>query len=81
MKPRRIILIRHGESEGNLDHSLYKTTLDYALKLTQRGISQAEKLARKSNHSSVMNRFMNIFPRFLEPVKPLNVFAHPPAAT
>ena len=41
MKPRRIILVRHGESEGNLDNSKYETTPDYALKLTQKGISQA----------------------------------------
>jgi len=42
MKPKRIILIRHGESEGNLDNSLYETTPDYALKLTPKGISQAK---------------------------------------
>ena len=41
MKPKRIVLIRHGESEGNLDNSMYKTTPDYALKLTSRGVSQA----------------------------------------
>lgn len=41
MKPKRIILIRHGESEGNFDNSLYETTPDYALKLTPKGISQA----------------------------------------
>ena len=41
MRPKRIILIRHGESEGNLDNSLYENTPDYALKLTQNGISQA----------------------------------------
>jgi broad specificity phosphatase PhoE len=46
MKPNRIILIRHGESEGNLDNSLYKTTPDYALKLTQRGVSQAKQAGR-----------------------------------
>ncbi len=41
MRPKRIILIRHGESEGNLDNSLYENTPDYTLKLTQNGISQA----------------------------------------
>jgi len=41
MRPKKIILIRHGESEGNLDNSLYENTPDYALKLTQNGISQA----------------------------------------
>lgn len=43
MKPKRIILIRHGESEGNLDNSLYETIPDYALKLTPQGVSQAKQ--------------------------------------
>ena len=47
MKPKRIILIRHGESEGNLDNSLYETTPDYALKLTQQGIAQAKQAGRE----------------------------------
>jgi len=47
MKPKRIILIRHGESEGNLDSSLYKTTPDYALKLTQKGVSQAKQAGKE----------------------------------
>ncbi len=47
MKPKRIILIRHGESEGNLDNSLYETIPDYALKLTQQGISQAKQAGRE----------------------------------
>jgi broad specificity phosphatase PhoE len=43
MRPRRIILIRHGESEGNLDKSRYQTTQDFALKLTPAGIEQAKQ--------------------------------------
>lgn len=46
MKPKRIILIRHGESEGNLDNSKYEITPDYALKLTQKGISQAAQAGK-----------------------------------
>lgn len=41
MKPKRIILIRHGESQGNIDSEHYGTTPDYALNLTPGGISQA----------------------------------------
>jgi broad specificity phosphatase PhoE len=41
MKPQRIILIRHGKSEGNADKSHYKTVPDYALNLTPGGIEQA----------------------------------------
>jgi broad specificity phosphatase PhoE len=41
MRPQRIILVRHGESEGNLDRSRYHTIQDFALKLTPAGIKQA----------------------------------------
>jgi broad specificity phosphatase PhoE len=47
MRPRRIILVRHGESEGNLDHSQYQTTQDFALKLTPAGIQQARQAGTK----------------------------------
>lgn len=42
MKPNRILLIRHGESEGNVDKGRYLTVPDYALPLTPRGIEQAQ---------------------------------------
>ncbi len=29
MKPKRIILIRHGESEGNTDRNIYSQKPDY----------------------------------------------------
>src|SRR5574338_684954 len=38
----RIFLIRHGESEANADKECYKKTSDHNLKLTIRGIKQAE---------------------------------------
>lgn len=41
MKPKRIILVRHGESEGNADRYNYETIPDYALNLTSTGESQA----------------------------------------
>ena len=43
MKPNRIILIRHGESEGNVDKDKYRTIPDYALNLTPKGVDQAQK--------------------------------------
>ena len=43
MKPNRIILIRHGESEGNLDKDKYLTIPDYALNLTPTGLEQAQR--------------------------------------
>lgn len=41
MKPKRIILIRHGESEGNVNKSIYSTKPDYTLELTSKGVIQA----------------------------------------
>jgi broad specificity phosphatase PhoE len=41
MKPKRIILVRHGESEGNVDRLVYGEKPDYALLLTSKGTDQA----------------------------------------
>lgn len=41
MKPNRIFLLRHGESEGNVDKSIYSKKPDYALNLTELGKTQA----------------------------------------
>ena len=38
---REIYLIRHGQSQGNANKDIYKTTPDYALRLTEKGYSQA----------------------------------------
>jgi broad specificity phosphatase PhoE len=43
MKPHRIILIRHGESEGNLSKAVYGQKPDYTLELTDLGRQQAER--------------------------------------
>lgn len=40
-RPRRIVLLRHGESEGNTDDSVYERVPDHALSLTERGTQQA----------------------------------------
>ncbi|AWK11540.1 histidine phosphatase family protein [Streptomyces spongiicola] len=42
-RPRRIVLVRHGESEGNADDSVYERKPDHALSLTDRGRRQAEE--------------------------------------
>ena len=44
--PRRIFILRHGESEGNVDESMYSRVADPEIKLTPRGISQAEAAGR-----------------------------------
>ena len=40
-RPKRIILIRHGESEGNTDSRAYARTPDSKIRLTERGFAQA----------------------------------------
>lgn len=39
--PKRLILVRHGESEGNIDQGLYCHVPDNAMHLTQLGFEQA----------------------------------------
>ncbi|MEU5050549.1 histidine phosphatase family protein [Streptomyces sp. NPDC021096] len=41
-RPRRIVLLRHGESEGNVDDTVYEREPDHALSLTTTGRKQAE---------------------------------------
>ncbi|TMX00137.1 phosphoglycerate mutase-like protein AT74H [Solanum pennellii] len=41
--PKRIILVRHGESEGNKDDAMYTITPDYRIPLTPKGIDQAKE--------------------------------------
>jgi len=41
MKPERIFIVRHGQSQGNVNREIYKTVPDYALQLTELGKIQA----------------------------------------
>uniref|UniRef100_A0A0G4HIJ6 Phosphoglycerate mutase (2,3-diphosphoglycerate-dependent) n=1 Tax=Chromera velia CCMP2878 TaxID=1169474 RepID=A0A0G4HIJ6_9ALVE len=43
LKPKRIILIRHGESQGNVDPSLYFTVPDNHIPLSQKGHEDARR--------------------------------------
>lgn len=45
--PKRIILVRHGESQGNLDMSAYTTTPDYRIPLTPLGADQAREAGQR----------------------------------
>src|SRR5689334_18462902 len=42
-RPRRIVLIRHGESQGNVDDSIYQRVPDHALELTDAGLRQVKE--------------------------------------
>jgi broad specificity phosphatase PhoE len=46
-RPRRIVLVRHGESDGNADDAVYEHTPDHALGLTERGESQARETGKR----------------------------------
>ncbi len=48
--PRRIVLIRHGESEGNVDETAYVRTADWRISLTNRGREQAAEAGRELQH-------------------------------
>ena len=47
MKPKRIVLIRHGQSEGNLDENVYADKPDWRLELTPAGRAQARAAGDK----------------------------------
>ena len=46
MKPDKIILLRHGQSQGNCDKLIYRTVPDYALMLSELGRKQAETVGQ-----------------------------------
>lgn len=46
MKPKRIILIRHGQSEANVDNYLFSSKPDYTIELTDKGRVQAVELVK-----------------------------------
>ncbi|CAK9009439.1 unnamed protein product [Durusdinium trenchii] len=45
--PDRIVLLRHGQSEGNVDHLLYTSKGDSRLELTKKGIRQAREAGQR----------------------------------
>ncbi|GLT78201.1 hypothetical protein SLA2020_497440 [Shorea laevis] len=46
-RARRIILVRHGQSEGNVDESVYTRVADPKIGLTNQGKAEAEECGRK----------------------------------
>ena len=46
-KAKRIILVRHGESEGNVDPAAYVTTPDWRIQLTDTGREQAHDAGQR----------------------------------
>lgn len=46
-RPHRIILVRHGQSEGNVDESVYTRIADPKIALTDKGKVEAEKCGNR----------------------------------
>ncbi|CAF1607596.1 unnamed protein product, partial [Didymodactylos carnosus] len=46
-RPYRIILVRHGESQGNLDTSIYARLPDPQVSLTDTGVEQAYNVGKQ----------------------------------
>lgn len=77
-KPRRIILVRHGQSLGNIDPLAYETIPDHRLPLTDVGMEQARRAgdairriigpsrvhAYVSPHTRTMQTFGGMLPAF-----------------
>jgi hypothetical protein len=59
--PKRIILVRHGESVGNVNEEAYATTPDWAIPLTQNGKNQARRLG--SQLEEIIGNGITPFPK------------------
>mmetsp|Transcript_24070 Transcript_24070/g.37151 ORF Transcript_24070/g.37151 Transcript_24070/m.37151 type:complete len:333 (+) Transcript_24070:116-1114(+) len=46
-RPKRIILLRHGESDGNIDEAAYVDTADWCINLTAKGKQQAQDAGKR----------------------------------
>mmetsp|Transcript_12979 Transcript_12979/g.18370 ORF Transcript_12979/g.18370 Transcript_12979/m.18370 type:complete len:612 (+) Transcript_12979:203-2038(+) len=51
--PHKVIMVRHGQSEGNVNESLYATTPDNAMRITQLGWEQA-RMAGKALRKEIL---------------------------
>ena len=69
-RPKRIILIRHGQSQGNQDSKIYSTVPDHAIGLTETGREEAlqcgEKLRKLIGNDDTLICFVSPFRRSKE---------------
>ncbi|ADD67045.1 Phosphoglycerate mutase [Denitrovibrio acetiphilus DSM 12809] len=47
MKPKHIIIVRHGQSEANVNKELYENTPDHMMQITAKGREQAAKCGQQ----------------------------------
>ena len=45
--PERVLLLRHGQSEGNINHRIYASKGDSKLELTTKGLEQAREAGQR----------------------------------
>ena len=62
MKPKRIFLIRHGESIANLDRNHYNSLPGHLIPLTDKGLKQAKECGKKLSRKVISkNVFFYLF--------------------
>lgn len=59
-KPGRIILVRHGESQGNVDREHYAKVPDYAVRLTDKGKEQAREAGKRAKEEFNVSPFLSL---------------------
>lgn len=66
MKPKRIILVRHGECDANIDENKFATIPDYTIELTPKGYEQALEAGKKTKKNSKRRNTLFLCFTFLE---------------
>ncbi|XP_012830044.1 PREDICTED: phosphoglycerate mutase-like protein AT74 [Erythranthe guttata] len=59
--PKRIILVRHGESEGNENEAVLEYVPNYKIKLSKKGIHQAQQIGSKIKEIVSENKGSKMF--------------------
>ncbi|KRX06459.1 hypothetical protein PPERSA_05072 [Pseudocohnilembus persalinus] len=71
-KPQRIILIRHGESEGNVDDTKYAYKADNKIELTEKGKKQAYQIGKQLKQLIGNNYVLFYYSPFVRTIQTLN---------
>ena len=83
LRPVRIALLRHGESEANLDKTIYERLLDHAVPLTAHGHEQAAAVGKKLRElfeNEPVRAYVSPYLRALQTVESLGLAAEDLAA-
>ena len=72
MKPEKIFVLRHAQSEGNVDKTVYARKPDYALNLTPIGVIQANSAGIRLKAHKAMGKFAVYYSPFFRSIQTLN---------